>query len=107
MHPDVRMHEAGRCPKCNMDLVREGAEAGDGDEARAGHDPAAPGDAYYCPMHPEVQSADAGRCPKCNMFLVKPGDEAAHSAEAPPDSAKGDAPKNPAHGAPGHDHSAH
>jgi len=34
MHPDVRMHEAGRCPKCNMDLVHEGSMTGD----HAGHD---------------------------------------------------------------------
>lgn len=73
MHPEVRMHEAGQCPKCKMNLQKEGAAgaAPDGEMA------------YYCPMHPEVRSHEEGRCGECNMFLVKKGDEASHGMEKP------------------------
>ena len=67
MHPEVRENAAGRCPKCNMDLLSE-------KHTNAG----ASSEPFYCPMHPEVRSATKGRCPKCNMFLVEPGQEADH-----------------------------
>jgi len=89
MHPEVRMHQEGTCPKCKMQLVKEGAEAGA--DADASMD-------YYCPMHPEERSHTEGRCSKCNMFLVKKGDEASHSAEPK------DAEKKPGDGM--HDHGA-
>ncbi len=79
MHREVRMHEEGRCPKCNMFLVKEGAAPG-AEHDHAEHD----GDAmaYYCPMHPKVRSAEPGRCSECNMFLVKQGDEASHGGDS-------------------------
>lgn len=52
MHPDVMSASAGKCPRCNMDLVP------------------APASAYVCPMHPDVMSATPGKCPRCSMDLV-------------------------------------
>lgn len=76
MHPEVRKAEAGRCPKCNMELVKEA-----GGHDHAAHE-GAEGDSqamdYFCPMHPEERSVEKGRCSKCNMFLVQKGDEASH-----------------------------
>jgi len=69
MHPEVRMHTEGRCPKCKMELVKEGVAVEPADGAAM---------EYYCPMHPEERSHEQGRCSQCNMFLVKKGDEASH-----------------------------
>jgi membrane fusion protein, copper/silver efflux system len=81
MHPEVRMHEAGSCPKCKMNLVKEGAAAEAGADGEM---------AYFCPMHPEVRSHEEGRCGECNMFLVKKGDEASHGAMKHEDGMKHD-----------------
>ena len=54
MHPEVKSDKEGKCPKCNMALVKQ-----------------QPVDIYACPMHPEVVSNKAGSCPKCKMALVK------------------------------------
>ncbi len=54
MHPEVRSNKEGKCPKCNMALVKQQAQ-----------------EIYTCPMHPEVVSNKAGSCPKCKMTLVK------------------------------------
>jgi manganese oxidase len=54
MHPEVKSDKEGKCPKCNMTLVKQQAP-----------------EIYACPMHPEVVSNKAGSCPKCNMALVK------------------------------------
>lgn len=102
MHPEVRMHAEGRCPKCNMELVKEGSVATPG----AAMD-------YYCPMHPEERSHEQGRCSQCNMFLVKKGDEASHGKDMKKDGAMGDMKKDGAMGnmkndtADKHDHGAH
>lgn len=64
-HQDVHEHAAGKCPKCQKDLVKMEEEAHGELE---GHDH----EAYYtCSMHPEVHEHTAGKCPKCNMDLVK------------------------------------
>ncbi|QYK01689.1 efflux RND transporter periplasmic adaptor subunit [Shewanella psychrotolerans] len=65
MHPEETSHEPGsRCPKCNMFLVEQEAQAKPISEQAV--------KTYACPMHPEETSHKAGsRCPKCNMFLVE------------------------------------
>ncbi|MDZ4824603.1 MAG: heavy metal-binding domain-containing protein [Flavobacteriales bacterium] len=58
-HQDVHEHAAGKCPKCQKDLVKI-------EDAGHAHD------TYYtCTMHPEVHEHEAGKCPKCQMDLVK------------------------------------
>ena len=59
MHPDVQSKVPGKCPKCQMKLVAQKAEATGSD------------DFYVCPMHPEVTDNKPGVCPRCNMKLVK------------------------------------
>ncbi|WP_394129375.1 efflux RND transporter periplasmic adaptor subunit [Shewanella maritima] len=77
MHPEVTSHEEGRCPKCNMFLVKDESDTTADKHAEHAHTEQAQ---YYCPMHPEVTSHEEGRCPKCNMFLVK--DEEGHDHQA-------------------------
>ncbi|TVL48927.1 efflux transporter periplasmic adaptor subunit [Shewanella algae] len=77
MHPEVTSHEPGRCPKCNMFLVKDEATEALVEPTLAQQK------TYVCPMHPEVTSHEPGRCPKCNMFLVEeeeeePGSHAGH-----------------------------
>ncbi|WP_245335214.1 efflux RND transporter periplasmic adaptor subunit [Shewanella sp. WXL01] len=69
MHPEERSHEKGRCPQCNMFLIK------DESKHAAKHEQLD----YYCPMHPEERSHEKGRCPQCNMFLIK--DESSDSAD--------------------------
>ncbi|MCK6478804.1 MAG: efflux RND transporter periplasmic adaptor subunit [Planctomycetaceae bacterium] len=59
MHPEVVATEAGKCPKCSMDLVKKDLTQGQ----RVG---------WWCPMHPEVTADRAGaKCEKCGgMDLV-------------------------------------
>jgi Cu(I)/Ag(I) efflux system membrane fusion protein len=60
MHPEVKSHKPGKCPKCKMDLVKkEGVNI----------DPTK--DSYTCPMHSDVKSDKPGKCPQCKMDLVK------------------------------------
>jgi len=82
MHPDVRAHAPGRCPKCGMSLVPEDelSKHRHGSPATAGHAAAAephtqPAQTalWTCPMHPEVISDKPGDCPKCGMALVPVG----------------------------------
>lgn len=78
MHPEVTSHEPGRCPKCNMFLVKDEATEALAEPTQAMQK------TYVCPMHPEVTSHEPGRCPKCNMFLVEeeeeePGSHAGHA----------------------------
>lgn len=54
MHPEVKSDKEGKCPKCQMTLVKQQAQ-----------------EIFTCPMHPEVVSNKAGSCPKCKMTLVK------------------------------------
>ncbi|HMV47064.1 MAG TPA: multicopper oxidase domain-containing protein [Blastocatellia bacterium] len=54
MHPEVKSDKEGKCPKCQMTLVKQQAQ-----------------EIFSCPMHPEVVSNKAGSCPKCKMTLVK------------------------------------
>jgi Cu+-exporting ATPase len=57
MHPEVRRHGPGECPKCGMAL-----------EPLA---PTAPATRvqYTCPMHPEIVRDAPGSCPICGMAL--------------------------------------
>ena len=59
---DKLYDQAGDCPVCGMDLVREAA--------------ATQKVQYTCPMHPEVVQDQPGSCPICGMDLVpmKPTD---------------------------------
>jgi Cu+-exporting ATPase len=58
MHPEVRAHESGSCPKCGMALERVQPP------------PPVRGE-WTCPMHPEVVSHAPGSCPKCGMALER------------------------------------
>mgnify|MGYP002619571421 CR=1 FL=1 len=56
MHPEVRQHGAGDCPKCGMGLELEA--------------PAMPmATQWTCPMDPEIVRDEPGSCPKCGMAL--------------------------------------
>ena len=57
MHPDVRQHGPGACPKCGMALEPEMPSA----PARCIE--------YTCPMHPEIVRDAPGACPICGMAL--------------------------------------
>jgi hypothetical protein len=59
MHPEVLSDQAGKCPKCKMNLVEKKAPAA----------------SYVCPMHPEVTSDKPGSCPKCGMDLEASADQ--------------------------------
>lgn len=82
MHPSYTSDRQGKCPICNMELVRPKAK------------PQVLKDVYYCPMHPSYTSERPGKCPMCNMDLVKrkPGDmngkitadDSRHKLEASP-----------------------
>jgi Cu+-exporting ATPase len=56
MHPEVRQHDPGSCPKCGMSL-----------------EPVTPAPAakieYTCPMHPQIVRSEPGTCPICGMTL--------------------------------------
>ena len=54
MHPEVLSEKPGRCPKCEMTLVKRPVKK-----------------LYTCSMHPEVLSLKKGKCPKCGMKLTK------------------------------------
>jgi P-type Cu+ transporter len=56
MHPEIRRHEAGPCPKCGMAL--EPAVSPQFDKAK-----------YFCPMHPQIARSEPGDCPICGMAL--------------------------------------
>lgn len=55
MHPEIRQHHPGACPKCGMAL-----------------EPLTPPKTevqYTCPMHPEIVRDEPGNCPICGMGL--------------------------------------
>ena len=56
MHPEVMQNKAGKCPKCNMDLVKATMPM------------------YTCKMHPKVIKNKSGKCPKCGKDLTKKED---------------------------------
>jgi uncharacterized paraquat-inducible protein A len=45
-------HEAGECPVCGMDYVKNEAHS------------------FACPMHPEVKGVNGDKCSKCGMKLT-------------------------------------
>ncbi|WP_144165231.1 efflux RND transporter periplasmic adaptor subunit [Shewanella algae] len=101
MHPEVTSHEPGRCPKCNMFLVKDEATEALAEPTQAMQK------TYVCPMHPEETSHEPGRCPKCNMFLVEeeeeePGSHAGHAQTIETQVTKTKATENKAD-----DHSQH
>ena len=57
MHPEIRQHEPGACPKCGMALEPVTPVV------------AATKTQYTCPMHPEIVQDEPGACPKCGMAL--------------------------------------
>jgi Cu+-exporting ATPase len=57
MHPEVRQHAAGNCPKCGMALEPVSPV------------PAAQRIEYTCPMHPQIVRGEPGNCPICGMAL--------------------------------------
>ncbi|MBO2626729.1 efflux RND transporter periplasmic adaptor subunit [Shewanella algae] len=101
MHPEVTSHKPGRCPKCNMFLVKDETTEALAEPTQALQK------TYVCPMHPEVTSHEPGRCPKCNMFLVEeeeeePGSHAGHAQTIETQVTKTKATENKAD-----DHSQH
>jgi len=57
MHPEVRQHGPGSCPKCGMALEPVVSAA-----------PAVKTE-YVCPMHPQIVRDEPGSCPICGMAL--------------------------------------
>ncbi len=66
MHPEVKMDEPGKCPKCGMVLEKKTMKMtgtkGEKMEAMK---------VYTCSMHPDVRSDKPGKCPKCGMDLME------------------------------------
>src|SRR5215203_3890416 len=60
MHPDVKMDNAGKCPKCGMELSVSNKE-----EMKI-----AVTKNYTCPVHADVISASSGKCPQCGKKLM-------------------------------------
>jgi transcription initiation factor IIE alpha subunit len=60
-HSDVASSEAGKCPKCGMDLHLSAKEEMKAEVAKI----------YTCPMHPDVSLDKDEKCPKCGMALVE------------------------------------
>ncbi len=59
MHPDVQSKLAGKCPKCNMDLVQSKKEKMKMEIMKI----------YQCPMHTNEVSNRPGKCKKCKMDM--------------------------------------
>ncbi|MEO8406493.1 MAG: heavy metal-binding domain-containing protein [Chitinophagaceae bacterium] len=59
MHTDVTSNHPGKCPKCNMDLIRTNKEQMKDGVMRN----------YTCPVHQEVAKHDPGKCPICGKKL--------------------------------------
>ena len=59
MHPDIKMTQPGKCPKCGMMLSLSKKEEMKADAVKN----------YTCPMHMDVASHDPGKCPKCGKKL--------------------------------------
>jgi Cu+-exporting ATPase len=73
MHPEVRQHGPGNCPKCGMKLVPVDEPAIQAKSVAPGSFDEVPegwrGVVYTCPMHPEVRQTEPGSCPICGMGL--------------------------------------
>jgi Cu(I)/Ag(I) efflux system membrane fusion protein len=65
MHPEVISAEAGKCPKCGMNLELRTVQ-----RAPA---PNSAGLSYVCPMHPDQMSDKPGKCSICGMPLKQVG----------------------------------
>ena len=59
MHSEVTGHEAGKCPKCGMELMLSTKEQMKAKEVKN----------YTCPMHADVTKHKPGQCPKCGKKL--------------------------------------
>ena len=59
MHPDVVSLQAGKCPKCGMDLNLTSKE-----QMKAGVTKS-----YTCPVHLDVVSHNPGKCPQCGRKM--------------------------------------
>lgn len=74
MHPEVRQHGPGNCPKCGMTLVPADQPPASAIPV-AGRFDTVPegwrGTVYTCPMHPEVRQTGPGSCPICGMGLQR------------------------------------
>lgn len=58
-HSDVASSEAGKCPKCGMDLHLSAKEEMKMQVTKT----------YSCPIHKEITSHDPGKCPQCGRKL--------------------------------------
>ena len=59
MHTDATSDQAGKCPKCGMDLVLSSKEQMKKDVMKN----------YTCPVHFEITKHDPGKCPQCGKKL--------------------------------------
>lgn len=99
MHPEVRQHEAGRCPICKMALVAATGMTDEHAHHHHGSNETPPHQydeqhshthhhqpestsviqqlsgqqqaTYVCPMHPQIRQGEPGSCPICGMVLVQ------------------------------------
>jgi Cu+-exporting ATPase len=75
MHPEVRQHGPGNCPKCGMTLVPVDQPVPEAKSSAPGSFDKVPegwrGVVYICPMHPEVRQTEPGSCPICGMGLER------------------------------------
>jgi len=78
MHPEVRQHQPGTCPKCGMALIPRAEMAGE----HASSETATQAQTYTCPMHPEVRQDQPGTCPKCSMQLIPVEEQQPSQAQA-------------------------
>jgi len=62
MHPEVRAHGPGSCPRCGMALEPLVVPAGPTPLAGTSAE-------WTCPMHPEIVRPEPGDCPICGMAL--------------------------------------
>ena len=58
-HSDITKHEAGKCPKCGMELNLSPKEINKANTVKN----------YTCPVHLDVTSNHAGKCSKCGRKL--------------------------------------
>jgi transcription initiation factor IIE alpha subunit len=58
-HPGITNHEAGKCPKCGMELSLSGKEQMKASQSKN----------YTCPVHVDVATHNPGKCPKCGKKL--------------------------------------
>lgn len=104
MHPEVKQSTPGKCPKCEMALVKKTVKSTapikkpvtkptptkkPTAKTSGNTEKQAPAVAYTCPMHPEIHAAEPGNCPKCGMKLIpgkanlKPADKKKYEMQMP------------------------